>query len=444
MPDKPEAMDTETLQAEIARLNKIITALMDRAELGSAFQASDFNLFQATILLEDQVKLRTAELERALRENESINRALRESEERFRTLVNQSMVGIAIIEEGKFSYTNGKFNAIFGLTASSARTLGFPDLVIEGERQFITGLLRKLLRENGGAENCVLHGQRQDGSLIDIEVHSNTMNAGGKLAIISLVDDITERTRTNQQINQLVREQDAIVNSRVAGFVKLKERKFVWINAAFAETLGFGKEELIGQPTQMLYPDEKAYLEFGRAAYPVMQRGEIFRTVMQFRRKDGSLGWFKLDGEALFPGSDESIWAFSDISAQKAAEDELRICRNALNAVPLGIATVGVPDGRLLSIDAVFSAITGIAPDEAGGRSMQELFSQPTAPQTLETLRVAIADGEAFRGEMIARREDGGVFGCDVVLSPLPDDAGQCARSICMLRDISTSSKAPG
>lgn len=78
------------MQSEIARLNKIIQALMNRAERNASMQDSDFNLFQTAITLEDQVCRRTGELEAALLENQSITRALRDSDQRFRRLTELS------------------------------------------------------------------------------------------------------------------------------------------------------------------------------------------------------------------------------------------------------------------------------------------------------------------------------------------------------------------
>ncbi len=329
-PGSQDQTEAPELRAEIERLNKIITALMDRAEQGSAFQDSDFSLFQTAIMLEDQVKLRTAELERALRENESVNRALRESEERFRTLVNQSMIGIAIVENGQFGYTNARFNAIFGHDGLEIRAREFADLLIPEQRPSLAESMRKLRQGSSQAENAVLHGLRRDGTIIDIEVHSRLMIIGGKPAIICLVNDVTERARNARKIDQLVREQTAILNSRVVGFVKIRDRKFVWTNAAFAETLGYAMDELIGQSTRVLYMDEQSYVDFAKKAYPVMQSGAIYRTEMQFRRKDGSAGWFRIDGEALYPGSDESIWSFSDISEGKQTQEELEHHRKHL------------------------------------------------------------------------------------------------------------------
>lgn len=119
MPDAPHsgsASGDETLRAEIVRLNKIVKALMDRAERSTRVQGSDFSMFQTTIMLEDQVRRRTEELESASRENERITRALRESEVRFRGLVSQSLVGIAIIEDDRFTYANPKLAEMFGYT----------------------------------------------------------------------------------------------------------------------------------------------------------------------------------------------------------------------------------------------------------------------------------------------------------------------------------------
>ena len=64
------------LTAENIRLQKIVSALMYRAEQGLSTDGSGFALFETTIMLERQVQERTRALEAALRDNEQINRAL--------------------------------------------------------------------------------------------------------------------------------------------------------------------------------------------------------------------------------------------------------------------------------------------------------------------------------------------------------------------------------
>ena len=123
-PVRSTTPDQSAWLAESTRLNKIIQALMDRAERNASAQSSDFGVFQRTILLEQQVNARTGELEAALRENERTNRALRESEAKFRGLVDQSLVGIVLIELGMFVYSNAKFDEIFGYSSAEIRAMG--------------------------------------------------------------------------------------------------------------------------------------------------------------------------------------------------------------------------------------------------------------------------------------------------------------------------------
>lgn len=76
----PAPAEVEALQAEIARHKKIIEILMDHAEQRRSTRSSDFGLFQTAVMLEDQVRERTRELEAALHENEKINRKLQHTQ----------------------------------------------------------------------------------------------------------------------------------------------------------------------------------------------------------------------------------------------------------------------------------------------------------------------------------------------------------------------------
>lgn len=60
------------LTTEIERLNRVIEALMDRAERSIGGENSEFGMFQAALTLEETVKQRTQDLEAALKENEAI------------------------------------------------------------------------------------------------------------------------------------------------------------------------------------------------------------------------------------------------------------------------------------------------------------------------------------------------------------------------------------
>jgi two-component system NtrC family sensor kinase len=90
MPEPVSAVfpsDEAALRAEIARLNKVITALMNRAERDMGAKGSAFSMFQNAVTLENQIRERTQALETALRENERINRALQREKEEQHALI---------------------------------------------------------------------------------------------------------------------------------------------------------------------------------------------------------------------------------------------------------------------------------------------------------------------------------------------------------------------
>jgi diguanylate cyclase (GGDEF)-like protein/PAS domain S-box-containing protein len=197
------AADLPDGPAEVRRLNKIVQALMDRAERSTSLQGSDFSLFQTTIVLEDQVRQRTEDLEAALRENEKMNRALRVSEARFHGLVSQSLVGIVIMEDGKFSYSNAKFDEMFGYTSDEMRSLGPVDLAFDSDRALVAEEVRKRLSGEVDHVDYVFRGLCKDGAILDIECHGSAMDVGGKLLLISLTSDITERIRIEREVQAL-------------------------------------------------------------------------------------------------------------------------------------------------------------------------------------------------------------------------------------------------
>jgi sugar diacid utilization regulator len=102
MPDNErpdEARSVQALEAEIARLNKVVDALMDRSEASMNVQGSDFGLFQTTIMLQDQVRLHTEALETALEDGKTASGDLRSAAPRdMQTLRRTAALQIQLLE----------------------------------------------------------------------------------------------------------------------------------------------------------------------------------------------------------------------------------------------------------------------------------------------------------------------------------------------------------
>ena len=155
-------INEHALQAEIARLNKIIQSLMNRAERNASLQGSDFNLFQTAITLEDQVRRRTVELEAALRENEKITRDLRESESRIRhlafydtltQLANRRLLTDRLGQAMVASKRSGRYGAVIFLDLDNFKPLNDSHGHVVGDLLLteVANRLRKCMRETDTA-----------------------------------------------------------------------------------------------------------------------------------------------------------------------------------------------------------------------------------------------------------------------------------------------------
>jgi diguanylate cyclase (GGDEF)-like protein/PAS domain S-box-containing protein len=194
----------EALRNEIARLNKVVNALMDRAERSTNTYSSYFNQFQTTVMLESLVQQRTHELEVALHENEKITRALREAEKRFYSVLDQSMVGITLLIENRFYYANPKFAEIIGYSIDEILQQHPSYFALENDQTLVNTLGGQEANHNDPQISFSAHVQRKDGQIITVEISgSRPVDINGKPALISVWQDITEKLRIEREVMAL-------------------------------------------------------------------------------------------------------------------------------------------------------------------------------------------------------------------------------------------------
>ena len=92
----------------------------------------------------------------------------------------------------------------------------------------------------------------------------------------------------------------------------------MWVNDCFANYFGYSADELLGQSTEILYPDAASFENFGAAIQLAnSQSNKAVKKTILLKRKDGSLGQFLTGGGALTENSDESIWMSIDVTQDR-------------------------------------------------------------------------------------------------------------------------------
>lgn len=158
------------------------------------------------------------------------------------------------------------------------------------------------------------------------------------------------------------------------------------VNQSLCDIVGYTREELIGQPIQILA--DPRFHDRIREDIARLLDGQTLSHEVENRRKDGSSRWVELRERAITlpDGTRRIITAASDITARKLAEERLREReqhhQSLFNTLITGFALhemiydeKGEPiDYRFLDVNPAFTAMTGKRRNEVIGKRVTEVF----------------------------------------------------------------------
>jgi len=128
------------------------------------------------------------------------NQALRDSEERYRLFFENSPLPMWVydVETLRFLAVNDAAVSHYGYNKEEFLSMTIKDIRPTGE---LPALLEELAaRRSGLATSRAWHHRKKDGTIIDVDITSHTLDFSGRHAELILVNDITERKRAEDQL----------------------------------------------------------------------------------------------------------------------------------------------------------------------------------------------------------------------------------------------------
>jgi PAS domain S-box-containing protein len=198
---------------------------------------------------------------RDITERKRVEEALRESEEKYRTLVEQSLQGTWVIQDMRVVFCNQTFANMGGWTVDEVYSFSpeeVTNIIHPDDQKRVWGRFRERLEgKQLPLTNNQLRAFRKDGSIAWIEYDARRINFSGRPAMLISVVDITERGEAEKALRESEQRYRQLAESAQDFiFIIDKEGKVQYINSSGAKEFGSDPDQVLGRSVMELFLPE--------------------------------------------------------------------------------------------------------------------------------------------------------------------------------------------
>jgi len=270
---------------------------------------------------------------RDITEEKKAKKTLQESEEKYSSVVENSMDGIIVLQKGIIKFFNQAILDLSGYNLEELMDKEFEILLSPEYRKFV--MSRYQARPAGKDIPAMYEMEitRKDGILVPIEISNTTITYGGKKAILSFIRNITERKQAKQSLQEAEVELTHTIEV-VPGIIakaNIHTGYFTHCNPALSNILGFSSEDFLARPfIEFVHPDDRQSTT--NEIEKQLKGSPVARFENRYICKDGSYKW--LEWRATTSDEKGVVYAAAtDITERKQAELEIQMERNKLTAI---------------------------------------------------------------------------------------------------------------
>jgi diguanylate cyclase (GGDEF)-like protein/PAS domain S-box-containing protein len=242
-----------------------------------------------------------------------------ESEEKFRKIAENSLVGMFIYNE-HFIYVNEAFAKMTGYSVKELLTMHPWDLVNDENKTSFQELISRRLR---GEMFTSVHNEapliKKNHDALAVKVSTETIYYKGQYAGIGIIIDITDIVKKNQIIKVLIQ---ALSQSDDLIFITNKQAVIEYANEALLKKYKYDSWEVIGK-TPALFSSGEHTSAFYKNLWNTVLRGKNYHEIIINKKKNGDLVYLDTKITPVKDENGETISYFA-VTARDVTQRVLR------------------------------------------------------------------------------------------------------------------------
>ncbi len=167
-------------------------------------------------------------------QRKQMEEALRESEKKYSTLVENSLTGIYINQEGKIAFANQRFAEIYGYCRKEILGIDAQKLVHPADRTMVAEISDRRLRGEEVPSEYEARGLTRNGETIWVNRKNTRITYNGRPAILGNVADVT----SSKTLAKALQESEAKLRNLSARLLKAQEQERRRISLELHDELG--------------------------------------------------------------------------------------------------------------------------------------------------------------------------------------------------------------
>ncbi|MBC8206448.1 MAG: PAS domain S-box protein [Kiritimatiellaeota bacterium] len=342
---------------------------------------------------------------------------------------------VADVETQCFVAANAAICHMLGYSAEELKKLKIGDIHPPQDLDYVQAQVEKQLRQEILLAPDI-HMLRKDGSTFFTDVSSTPLELHGRMHLLGVFRDVTERKAAADKI---IQQQYFLEKAQELGQIGTwefdpKQNQLHWTDEA-CRIFGVPPGTAVNYELflEIVHPDDREMVDkrwtdaLAGLPYDIEHRLLI----------DGEIKWVRQKADVELDESGAAMYAVGftqDITGRKLAEEERERLTLAIEQAA-DIVLITDAEANIQYVNSAFEKVTGYSREEVIGQNPRILQSGEHSGRFYKKMWDTLTDGQPWSGQLINKKKDGTVYTEEATISPVMDGAGKIVNYVAAKRD---------